>query len=773
MCLPAGCNQPPPSVLLSVWDAPHLRKIVFEDGKCGIECLWCFVKFRTGKAPNATKGLCHLAKIHGHGIAVCAGPITHSWSQVYADLWNRKQDRKGDKAKRQQEFRVNDFNMHQMTAASFAQKKRLPASKPLPVWSLKSSFATPSPRDSNASASIVTNSGFFDNPAYDSVYAADFGCMNDGSSPLPHQDLEFQVAFSRMIYCLGLSFGFGDHQLVKDTFDAYKRASRNVPLPNRKSVSGENLNLCHGTLVSHTLDQLRTDAELGKISIISDGATIKKKPLTGILAAGLHTKPTLLEIADATHHLCKGNKKDASYIRDKIVPWIERLGPRNVAQVCVDGASDVQAAGRLLQVPYPWIDVNWGAEHVVGCWFSDVSKVPHVRKLFKMSQVTHKWFGGSHHGLHCLMQKATAQANNVSGQPLGMLKVAGTRLAGHHPANLRECRIKKPLKNCANSDIAASLKVPEDLIKLLEDDDYWEAKLVLAEIMEGPWRVLRLADGENFRGQDKMQFYSTSCLKKLQRLVARANSVFIGNDHPDWDDSVWAKMDEFLGSKAADLDPESDPTSKLPSAAKQPTGGLKTTGLFDSSLFNESSEDGNDDGDDDPSFSVLSKSDGRQFPDALEELDGDVGRNLVRLWARRMPALLTDLARVARLCSPSPEVMKDVNNLKNVSVEDWEACRRILEKHHVRQMPTKSEQDQENNTVWSTFKMELAAFHGKRGVFGKQASSTTRWWSTVPTCGTSPIAMESLLFSESLQFMFALPSPGRDPTSVLLVIASN
>ena len=47
-----------------------------------------------------------------------------------------------------------------------------------------------------------------------------------------------------------------------------------------------------------------------------------------------------------------------------------------------DDASNVQKAGAVIEVWFPWTATYHGDEHAVALWFSDLAKVPEIKVCF-------------------------------------------------------------------------------------------------------------------------------------------------------------------------------------------------------------------------------------------------------------------------------------------------------------------------------------------------------------------------------------------------------
>ena len=59
----------------------------------------------------------------------------------------------------------------------------------------------------------------------------------------------------------------------------------------------------------------------------------------------------------------------------------------------LDGASNVQLAGRLLKVYYPKLTVMCGVEQTVSLFFNDISKILIVNQMISALKMTYIVFG--------------------------------------------------------------------------------------------------------------------------------------------------------------------------------------------------------------------------------------------------------------------------------------------------------------------------------------------------------------------------------------------
>lgn len=145
--------------------------------------------------------------------------------------------------------------------------------------------------------------------------------------------------------------------------------------PNRKLVSTTLLDINYEYLQKTQLKNLLQQVDIYGLLLYGDGTTVHKMPLINILASGVFHPVAVFDIVNATEHLEKGGKKDATYIANLFQPHIgifEEASPCSVDYLSFYGAGNVQLAGRILATRFPRIIVTHGAEHVISLFFTTV-----------------------------------------------------------------------------------------------------------------------------------------------------------------------------------------------------------------------------------------------------------------------------------------------------------------------------------------------------------------------------------------------------------------
>jgi len=167
----------------------------------------------------------------------------------------------------------------------------------------------------------------------------------------------------------------------------------------------------------------------------------------------VHIPSACLEIVDCSAHLAIGGKKDAKYIANCFLPFIEKFEAEEentVDLALFDGASNVQKAGEILAAIFPRMSVVHGAEHVVSLLFNDVFKRKEMRIFIRICRMVYRVFGsGSMHAPYAIFHKYARHHNQ--GRPIGLIRAADTRMGGHLIAMMRFLCLQSALQNAVTS----------------------------------------------------------------------------------------------------------------------------------------------------------------------------------------------------------------------------------------------------------------------------------------------------------------------------------
>ena len=399
------------------------------------------------------------------------------------------------------------------------------------------------------------------------------------------------------------------------------------------------------------------DAKTFGLTLLGDGATIKRMPLINIIASGVYCPVAVLSIADCTNHMAKGGMKDADYIAKTLfLPQFETIDPEKklIDLVSFDGAANVQKAGRMLCETYPKCTVIHGGEHVVSLVFGDICKLKVISNLIRINKLFYRFFT-LHHTPHSMLLTESKKHNN--GKSIMFIRASDTRMGGHIISLARTYRLKAVLESLVTDHNFISKKAigkkgtKEKIISLIKSKSFWNHVLVCLKSLFPLLKLLRLCDKKE-PAMDRLYYY-----------VRQADISLIGSKK-DLDD-----MQEEVNT----CDPKMSEEYYNITVYKEDIIEGK-----DSDNEYEDSEDDDEEGDN---------------PDTIEKLDSeatvysmlnkgktgkDLGGQIINLWMKRRRHLIHSYAITAWMLSPIPEVMSDVE--KNESQEHILVVEALIDK---------------------------------------------------------------------------------------------
>jgi hypothetical protein len=324
-------------------------------------------------------------------------------------------------------------------------------------------------------------------------------------------------------------------------------------------------------------------------------------------------------MSTGTGHLVEGGKKSAPFVASLFEPWVIKLDPLSTRVDCVffDGASNVQKAGLLLQARFPRIHVNHCAAHCVSLFFSDLcNKLWQVRLMLVNYRRLYRMFGsGSMHSPYALFMQQAKTFNG--GHKVGLIKAAGTRMAGHVYAQNRMLRLRSPLMATIASAAYLDLKLkgfPKRVEEFISNKDMWEATYTLQRCLFPMLRVLRLGDKGACGGMSKIVYYVHKTDEAISKSMDTLKDLKYFADHEP------ADADDVSGVDLDDSDSDDDSVDAAPAKI--------------------------DDEEDES--------------DSSDEEEQHLGEQILAFWNKRRQKLITPLALAGWFCSPSAEIRQDV-----------------------------------------------------------------------------------------------------------------
>ena len=323
----------------NIWDDPYIVK-----EETGWKCLWCNNAF-VGVDP--ARALTHVSGIRVYekpGIGFCLKTIPPEKLLIYKTLALKKNQNRVQQDEKSLMRVSNLSNNNQNMALEYLFKKqKIDDSRQLSSTSLNKSYI-----------SDVTMKEFDSKAAIPPSLIQTRLDFNNNNPNFVLNKAELDHAIADFIHSKGLLFRLTEDIKFKQILAKASKMSPTYVPPKRKEIAGELLNSIYDNYNKNHLSLLEIDVNKYGLSIMGDGATIKKKPLFNIIVSGVSCPIYVAEIHDGSCVLASGNTKNAKYVTKLCREVLEKIDPKhtNVDLALFDGASVVQTAGTCLQYIY-------------------------------------------------------------------------------------------------------------------------------------------------------------------------------------------------------------------------------------------------------------------------------------------------------------------------------------------------------------------------------------------------------------------------------------
>ncbi len=200
---------------------------------------------------------------------------------------------------------------------------------------------------------------------------------------LPLTERQLSLAINRMVIIHHLPFSFSRSVAFKEVLALARMTNNSYKPPTKQEMGGDLLNANYAAYQAQSIARLMSKADIFGMSIFGDGATIVKTPMINILASSAGNPHCVLDVIDCSNHVAEGNKKDAFYICQQMLPRMRELDPRRELfdLIAFDGAANVQKAGKLIEQYFPRCSVMKGIEHTASLYFGKISALSPIREL--------------------------------------------------------------------------------------------------------------------------------------------------------------------------------------------------------------------------------------------------------------------------------------------------------------------------------------------------------------------------------------------------------
>ena len=116
-------------------------------------------------------------------------------------------------------------------------------------------------------------------------------------------------------------------------------------------MSGDLLDANYVAYQRDQMTKLLMNIDVFGIGIFGDRATIVKVPMMNIIVCSAGNPSCVLDVVDCTGHVAEGNKKDAFFICQQMLPCMRQIDPEKKLfdLIAFDGDANVQKAGALIE----------------------------------------------------------------------------------------------------------------------------------------------------------------------------------------------------------------------------------------------------------------------------------------------------------------------------------------------------------------------------------------------------------------------------------------
>ena len=533
--------------LNSIWDCPKVTKNSDNSWTCG----WCKV-VKQGISHN--RALAHVAKMKVYnqtGVKFCEAKIDPCKLEEYRSFANELMSIRDRSETRTVSHKKSIENSQESICSRMSENK------------FKSSVASVVTEEERKAASAAAFAHSFKRLERSrnfrngkNIEEPSLSDLTDAFTPTPIQkhfsgtsiavpkftnqlmlsyenDTKMDVAIADLIASKGLPFSLVEDMKFRNLIESARKAPANYKPPSRKRIAGELLDQLHFEYKETATKKLKQSVMHFGLSVMGDGATIRKKTLINFLVSGVNIPIYVAKIYDCSQDLEVGQNKCSEFIERQIRPIVNEFDPNKCYfdLAMFDGAKNVQTAGKLMEQLNPRLTTIHGCEHVVSLFFQDLLNKTKLTILLRIYWVIFNCLGsGSSHMPHALFKKH-AQANN-GGKAIGLIRAAGTRMGGWFYAFHRLLRVRRALENTIMSEewrreiaFPSNPLLKTQLEAIIRCDEYFDCIKALVIILFPCIKTLRLADC-NKPGMDKIYYFTRQTTVKLNAVKEKLDVTF-------------------------------------------------------------------------------------------------------------------------------------------------------------------------------------------------------------------------------------------------------
>ncbi len=146
-----------------------------------------------------------------------------------------------------------------------------------------------------------------------------------GPKSNPNAPEMMDVALADFLHSHCLPFSLAEDPKLLEMIQVARLLGPNYKPPQSELIGGKYLDAIYKQSWKEQMSLLLSEVRIFGVTVFGDSATIKSIALVNVLASGVNNPFALLDIADCTHHLARGGKKDARHIANIVMPLIKQM----------------------------------------------------------------------------------------------------------------------------------------------------------------------------------------------------------------------------------------------------------------------------------------------------------------------------------------------------------------------------------------------------------------------------------------------------------------
>ena len=390
-----------------VWDTGKLERTYDKEGKKVWHCRFCGTS-RSGW--NHTKAKGHV--LGGKDVKICTN-IPPKWAVIFRNYDMRLKSAQATRDEELSRIEVERIQKEEVALAVYNVDKDLrlarrnPKKKPVPevdltaespgVDSALTSVQRPTPfaavfdqRSSSEKRQSVSQESSLSSrqkKKKPKVYQQS-SLVTTFSKNAPETERQLSLAINRLCIVYGITNRMPSSSHFKAVLNYARQTNSSYKPPTVHEMGGGLLEANYFAYQLESVNKLLTKVDIFGLGVFGDGATIVKTPMMNVLACSAGNPHCVLQVVDCSSHCAKGEKKDAFYVCQQMLPKMREIDPerKHFDLIAFDGAANVQKAGSLINQYFPRCSVIVGLEHTVSLICGKVCTLTPVKEFCRFAK---------------------------------------------------------------------------------------------------------------------------------------------------------------------------------------------------------------------------------------------------------------------------------------------------------------------------------------------------------------------------------------------------